>query len=63
MWEALTPYSKAIVAFLTAAVTWATAVVSSESSSITSTEWIGLAGSIVAVLAVYLVPNATKDDI
>ena len=60
MWEALTPYSKAIGAFLTAIVTWAGVVIASEPGAPTAVEWVGLLGAIVTVVTVYLLPNAEK---
>jgi hypothetical protein len=57
MWESLTPYSKAIGAFLTAIVTWAGVVITSAPGPVTAEEWVGFLGAIVTVVVVYLLPN------
>jgi hypothetical protein len=51
-------YTKAIGAFLTGALAWLTIVVESDSESITSTEWLALAGLVVTTVVVYLLPNS-----
>jgi hypothetical protein len=50
-------YSKAIAAALSQAVVWGGVVVQSDSSSITSSEWMGLAGIAVTTLVVFLAPR------
>ena len=48
---------KAIAAALTGAVTWGTSVVTSSAEQITSSEWVQLAGVLVAAVLVWLLPN------
>jgi hypothetical protein len=56
----IAPYTKAIVAGLTALVTWSGAVVASNSGPITSGEWQALAVAAVGVVGVYALPNKTS---
>lgn len=63
----MTQYLKTITALVTALIGWATLVVESAPSEITSTEWILLATAVTTALGVYLVPNIggpplTDDD-
>jgi hypothetical protein len=60
MWDKLTPYSKAIGAFLTAIVTWAGVVITSAPGPVTAEEWVGLLGAVVTVVVVYLLPNSER---
>lgn len=54
----MTPIKKAIAAFLTTLVTWATSVVVSEPTQVTAGEWVQLLGSVVvASFLVWLIPN------
>lgn len=54
----MTPIKKAIAAFLTGLVTWATSVVVSEPTQVTAGEWVQLLGSVVvASFLVWLIPN------
>jgi uncharacterized membrane protein len=57
MWEAAAPYRKTITALVTAAIGWATLVVTSDSSVITPEEWIAGATALAIALGVYAVPN------
>jgi FtsH-binding integral membrane protein len=58
----MTTYRKAIGAFLTGALAWATAVVASDSTSITAEEWIGLVGILVTTIVVYFLTNEPAVD-
>lgn len=53
----LSPYRKTIAAVATGAIGWATLVVTSDPSAITSTEWIAGATALAIALGVYAVPN------
>lgn len=55
----MSKYRKTIAAVVTGLIGWATMVVASDSSSITSTEWIALATVLATALGVYGVTNAT----
>lgn len=50
-------YLKTITAVVTALIGWATLVVNSDPSEITSSEWIVLATAAATALGVYAVPN------
>ena len=51
------PYRKTITALVTGLIGWATIVVNSEPTSVTSSEWIALATVVAVALGVYAVPN------
>jgi hypothetical protein len=50
-------YLKTIAAVVTGVIGWATLVVNSDPSEITSSEWIVLATAVATALGVYAVPN------
>ena len=54
----LNVYRKAIIAFVIGAIAWVTQVANSDESGVTSSEWIALAGYLLATLGVYTIPNA-----
>lgn len=51
-------YRKTVAAVVTGAIGWAAAVVASEPSSITASEWIFGATALATALGVYTVANA-----
>lgn len=53
-------YNKTITALVTGLIGWAAVVVTSESTKITSSEWLALAVAVAVALGVYSVPN-TKE--
>ncbi len=53
----ISPYLKTITAIVVGVIGWATLVVNSASSDITSNEWIVLATAVATALGVYAVPN------
>jgi hypothetical protein len=52
-------YSKAIVALLGAAATWAATAL--DDSGLTTSEWFGLGAAVLGVIAVYQVRNAEPE--
>lgn len=57
----LSDIKKAIGALLTGLLAWGTAVVASDPSAITASEWIGLAGVAVTTATVYILKNEAPD--
>jgi hypothetical protein len=53
---------KAVAAFLVGVLGWGTAVVASDSASVTATEWIALATVAVSTLTVYFLTNEPAPD-
>lgn len=57
----LSIYRKTIAAVVIGLIGWSTAVITSEATNITASEWIGLATAIATALGVYSVVNETSD--
>lgn len=57
----LGPYAKTVAAVVIGLIGWATAVITSEPSAITSAEWLGLATVLATALGVYGVSNTTAE--
>lgn len=53
----LSKYRKTIAAIIVGLIGWATVVVNSPSTKITSSEWIMLAVALATALGVYITPN------
>lgn len=53
----LPAYRKTIAAIVTGLIGWATVVVTSDASAITSSEWLGLAVAVATAVGVYSIPN------
>lgn len=57
MWDLAAPYRKTITAVVTAAIGWATLVVTSDSGPITPEEILAGVTALAIALGVYAVPN------
>lgn len=53
-------YNKFWAAVLTGILAWGVSVVNSERGTISSNEWISLAGIFVTAVTVYLIPNTDE---
>jgi hypothetical protein len=56
-WGPLNPYKKSVVAFVGAAINFATLVVTSESDAITASEWLSGGVGLAVAFGVYGVAN------
>jgi hypothetical protein len=58
----MTRFAKFYTAITGGALTWAAAIVTSNSASVTSSEWVAGAGVLVTAVAVLVIPNGVSDQ-